>query len=168
MDKQTKVSYIPHFSMNKALELVENSKTADEARSNFEKSCSMCYKQAYCTEEYCRLYKKYQQQLTYIDAMNAPKRPVQYVQTREYNISPLNQKVRACLQMMTRIRKHESDYSESDCLCVLTYASLLKKRDFTRLKTMMVKYGHYKRGRQKETPITPIIDKLKEIIKEVF
>lgn len=168
MENKTKVSYTPQFSMSKAIELMESSKTADKARSNFEKSCSMCYRQAYCTEEYCPLYKKYQQQLVYIDVMNIPKRPVQYVQTREYNISPLNQKVRSCLQMMATVRRHAAEYSADDYSYVNTYAVLLKKREYVMLKAMMTKFGHYKRGKQKETAITPIINKLKEIIKEAL
>lgn len=74
------------FSMDRAIELQELSKTAKEAKANFECSCSMCYKQAWCKEELCRLHKAHVQRMEYLEAMSKPHGTITYVATREYNI----------------------------------------------------------------------------------
>lgn len=65
-------------------------------------------------------------------------------------------------------RKHSADYSTDEYVYITTYESLLKHRDYPILKAMMIHNGHFRKGRQKVTAITPIVNKLKEIIKEVF
>ena len=161
-----------YFSMAKARELQETAETTEQAVRYLKNSCGMCSRAAFCSEDMCPVMKAHRTRMVYLEAKereaNQPKRPIVYQVTRSYNISPLNQKVRSCLQMMAAARKHSSDYSTDEYVHVTTYEALLKRRDYPILKAMMVHNGHYRRGRQKVTAITPIVNKLKEIIKEVF
>lgn len=161
-----------YFSMAKAKELQETAETTAQAVRYLKNSCGMCNKQAFCDEDRCPVMKAHKTRMVYLESKereaSQPKRPIIWETTREYHISPLNQKVRSCPQMIAAARKHSSDYSTDEYVHIVTYEALLKHRDYPILKAMMVKNGHFKRGRQKVTAITPIVNKLKEIIKEVF
>lgn len=161
-----------YFSMAKAKELQETAETTAQAVRYMKNSCGMCNKAAFCDEQYCPVMKAHKTRMVYLEAKereaSQPKRPIIYQKTREYNISPLNQKVRSALQMMAAARKHIMEYSSEEYANIITYQTLLEHRDYAVLKGMMVKNGHFKKGRQKVTAITPIVNKLKEIIKEVF
>lgn len=160
---------VRRFSFNKAIELQETAETTAQAKQRFENSCNLCCARNCKT---CSVKNKHEECMVFLEAKereaNQPKRPIIWETTREYHISPLNQKVRSCLQMIAAARKHSSDYSTDEYVHITTYEALLKRRDFPILKAMMVKNGHFKKGRQKVTAITPIVNKLKEIIKEVF
>lgn len=161
-----------YFSMAKARELQETAETTAQAVRYMKNSCGMCNKAAFCDEQCCPVMKAHKTRMVYLEAKereaSQPKRPIIYQKTREYNISPLNQKVRSCLQMIAAARKHSADYSTDEYEHITTYEALLKHRDYPVLKAIMVHNGHFKKGRQKVTAITPIVNKLKEIIKEVF
>lgn len=161
-----------YFSMAKAKELQETAETTSQAVLYLKISCGMCNKAAFCNEGICPVMKAHKTRMVYLEAKereaSQPKRPIIYQVTRNYNISPLNQKVRSCLQMIAAARRHSADYSTDEYVHITTYEALLKRRDYPILKAMMVHNGHYRKGRQKITAITPIVNKLKEIIKEVF
>lgn len=162
-------TYTKHFSLVKAKELQETAKTVAQAEQRFENSCNLCDARN-C--ENCPVKQKHEERVVFLKSEEAaakqPKRPIIWETTRSYNISPLNQKVRSCLQMIAAARRHSADYSTDEYVHITTYEALLKRRDYPILKAMMVHNGHFKKGRQKVTAITPIVNKLKEIIKEVF
>lgn len=161
-----------YFSMAKAKELQETAETTAQAVRYMKNSCGMCNKAAFCDEQYCPVMKAHKTRMVYLEAKereaSQPKRPIIYQKTREYNISPLNQKVRSCLQMIAAAKKHSADYSAEEYIHITTYEALLKRREYPFLKAIMAYDGYYRKGRQKVTAITPIVNKLKEIIKEVF
>ena len=161
-----------YFSMAKAKELQETAETTAQAVRYLKNSCGMCNKAAFCDEQYCPVMKAHKTRMVYLEAKERealqPKRPIIYETTQKRNITPLNQKIRSCLQMIAAARKRSSEYSTEEYVQLTTYQSLLKHRDYPILRVMMVKNGHIKPGRQKVTAITPIVNKLKEIIKEVF
>lgn len=94
------------FSMDRAIELQELSKTEKEAKANFECSCSMCYRQAYCKEEMCRLYKAHIQRLEYLAAMDKQHGTITYVVTREYNIPKARAVKKAVLKKLQTLMKN--------------------------------------------------------------
>lgn len=160
------------FSQDVAKELQLTADNLMQLEQRLNDSCGRCYKQPYCIKEYCKVWKAHEKRKVYLEAKEREQKGSNgktiWVTTRKYNISPLNQKVRSALQMMAAARKHIMEYSSEEYANIITYQTLLEHRDYAVLKGMMVKNGHFKKGRQKVTAITPIVNKLKEIIKEVF
>lgn len=99
------------FSMDRAIELQELSKTEKEAKVNFECSCSMCYKQAYCKEELCRLHKAHIQRLEYLEAMKNPRGTITYVTTKKRNISQIKKKRNDILKFLRKAMKEGNNTS---------------------------------------------------------
>ena len=57
-----------YFSMARAVELQDDAKTLEEAKTRFERSCSICPKAGFCIEEKCYLAQLHTAKMTLLEA----------------------------------------------------------------------------------------------------
>ena len=57
-----------YFSMARAVELQDEAKTLEEAKTRFERSCSICPKAGFCIEEKCYLAQLHTAKMTLLEA----------------------------------------------------------------------------------------------------
>lgn len=57
-----------HFSMARAVELQDEAKTLEEAKTRFERSCSICPKAGFCIEDKCYLAQLHTAKMTLLEA----------------------------------------------------------------------------------------------------
>lgn len=77
-----------HFSMARAVELQDEAKTLEEAKTRFERSCSICPKAGFCIEEKCYLAQLHAAKMTLLEAEELRKTTkvvTEIRKTRKYN-----------------------------------------------------------------------------------
>lgn len=77
-----------HFSMARAVELQDEAKTLEEAKTRFERSCSICPKAGFCIEEKCYLAQLHTAKMTLLEAEELRKTTkvvTEIRKTRKYN-----------------------------------------------------------------------------------
>ena len=77
-----------YFSMARAVELQDEAKTLEEAKTRFERSCSICPKAGFCIEEKCYLAQLHTAKMTLLEAEELSKTTkvvTEIHKTRKYN-----------------------------------------------------------------------------------
>ena len=77
-----------YFSMARAVELQDEAKTLEEAKTRFERSCSICPKAGFCIEEKCYLAQLHTAKMTLLEAeelRKTTKAVTEIRKTRKYN-----------------------------------------------------------------------------------
>ena len=77
-----------YFSMARAVELQDEAKTLEEAKTRFERSCSICPKAGFCIEEKCYLAQLHTAKMTLLEAEELRKTTkvvTEIHKTRKYN-----------------------------------------------------------------------------------
>ena len=77
-----------YFSMARAVELQDEAKTLEEAKTRFERSCSICPKAGFCIEEKCYLAQLHTAKMTLLEAEELRKTTkvvTEIRKTRKYN-----------------------------------------------------------------------------------
>ena len=77
-----------YFSMAHAVELQDEAKTLEEAKTRFERSCSICPKAGFCIEDKCYLAQLHAAKMTLLEAEELRKTTkvvVEVHKTRKYN-----------------------------------------------------------------------------------
>ena len=77
-----------YFSMARAVELQDEAKTLEEAKTQFERSCSICQKAGFCIEEKCYLAQLHTAKMTLLEAEELRKTTkvvTEIRKTRKYN-----------------------------------------------------------------------------------
>ena len=98
-----------YFSMARAVELQDEAKTLEEAKTRFERSCSICPKAGFCIEEKCYLAQLHTAKMTLLEAEELRKttRVVTEIRkTRKYNRKGVAQR------LLTNAAKRVVAYSQ--------------------------------------------------------
>lgn len=77
-----------YFSMARAVELQDEAKTLEEAKTRFERSCSLCPKAGFCIEDKCYLAQLHKAKMTLLEAEELRKTTkvvIKIRKTRKYN-----------------------------------------------------------------------------------
>ena len=98
-----------YFSMARAVELQDEAKTLEEAKTRFERSCSICPKAGFCIEDKCYLAQLHTAKMTLLEAEELRKttRVVTEIRkTRKYNRKGVAQR------LLTNAAKRVVAYSQ--------------------------------------------------------
>ena len=98
-----------YFSMARAVELQDEAKTLEEAKTRFERSCSICPKAGFCIEEKCYLAQLHTAKMTLLEAeelRKTTKAVTEIRKTRKYNRKGVAQR------LLTNAAKRVVAYSQ--------------------------------------------------------
>ena len=98
-----------YFSMPRAVELQDEAKTIEEAKTRFERSCSICPKAGFCIEDKCYLAQLHAAKITLLEAEELRKTTkvvVEVRKTRKYNRKGVAQR------LLTNAAKRVVAYSQ--------------------------------------------------------
>ena len=98
-----------YFSMARAVELQDEAKTLEEAKTQFERSCSICPKAGFCIEEKCYLAQLHTAKMTLLEAEELRKTTkvvTEIRKTRKYNRKGVAQR------LLTNAAKRVVAYSQ--------------------------------------------------------
>lgn len=98
-----------YFSMARAVELQDEAKTLEEAKTRFERSCSICPKAGFCIEDKCYLAQLHAAKMTLLEAEELRKTTkvvVEVRKTRKYNRKGVAQR------LLTNAAKRVVAYSQ--------------------------------------------------------
>lgn len=98
-----------HFSMARAVELQDEAKTLEEAKTRFERSCSLCPKAGFCIEEKCYLAQLHTAKMALLEAEELRKTTkvvTEIRKTRKYNRKGVAQR------LLTNAAKRVVAYSQ--------------------------------------------------------
>lgn len=98
-----------YFSMARAVELQDEAKTLEEAKTRFERSCSICPKAGFCIEEKCYLAQLHTAKMALLEAEELRKTTkvvVEVRKTRKYNRKGIAQR------LLTNAAKRAVAYSK--------------------------------------------------------
>ena len=99
-----------YFSMARAVELQDEAKTLEEAKTQFERSCSICPKAGFCIEDKCYLAQLHAAKITLLEAEELRKTTkviVEVRKTRKYNRKGVAQRL-----LTNAMKKVEARYQE--------------------------------------------------------
>lgn len=99
-----------HFSMPRAVELQDEAKTLEEAKTRFERSCSICPKAGFCIEEKCYLAQLHTAKMALLEAEELRKTTkvvVEVRKTRKYDRKGVAQRL-----LTNATKKVEARYQE--------------------------------------------------------
>lgn len=98
-----------HFSMPRAVELQDEAKTIEEAKTQFERSCSICPKAGFCIEDKCYLAQLHAAKMALLEAEELRKTTkvvVEVRKTRKYDRKGVAQR------LLTNAAKRAVAYSQ--------------------------------------------------------
>ena len=98
-----------YFSMARAVELQDEAKTLEEAKTRFERSCSICPKAGFCIESKCYLAQLHTAKMTLLEAEELRKTTkvvTEIRKTRKYNRKGVAQR------LLTNAAKRVVAYSQ--------------------------------------------------------
>lgn len=98
-----------YFSMARAVELQDEAKTLEEAKTQFERSCSICPKAGFCIEDKCYLAQLHTAKMTLLEAEELRKTTkvvTEIRKTRKYNRKGVAQR------LLTNAAKRVVAYSQ--------------------------------------------------------
>lgn len=98
-----------YFNKNRAIELQDEAKTIEEAKTRFERSCSICPKAGFCIEEKCYLAQLHAAKMALLEAEELRKTTkvvVEVRKTRKYNRKGIAQR------LLTNAAKRVVAYSQ--------------------------------------------------------
>lgn len=99
-----------YFSMARAVELQDEAKTLEEAKTQFERSCSMCPKAGFCIEDKCYLAQLHAAKITLLEAeelCKTTKVVIAVRKTRKYDRKGVAQRL-----LTNAMKKVEARYQE--------------------------------------------------------
>lgn len=98
-----------YFNKNRAIELQDEAKTIEEAKTRFERSCSICPKAGFCIEDKCYLAQLHAAKMALLEAEELRKTTkvvVEVHKTRKYNRKGVAQR------LLTNAAKRVGAYSQ--------------------------------------------------------
>lgn len=98
-----------YFNKNRAIELQDEAKTIEEAKTRFERSCSICPKAGFCIEDKCYLAQLHAVKMALLEAEELRKTTkvvVEVRKTRKYNRKGVAQR------LLTNAAKRVVAYSQ--------------------------------------------------------
>lgn len=98
-----------YFSMARAVELQDEAKTLEEAKTQFERSCSICPKAGFCIEDKCYLAQLHAAKITLLEAEELRKTTkvvIEVRKTRKYDRKGVVQR------LLTNAAKRVQAYSQ--------------------------------------------------------
>lgn len=98
-----------YFNKNRAIELQDEAKTLEEAKTRFERSCSICPKAGFCIEDKCYLAQLHAAKMALLEAeelCKTTKVVVEVRKTRKYNRKGVAQR------LLTNAAKRVVAYSQ--------------------------------------------------------
>lgn len=98
-----------YFNKNRAIELQDEAKTIEEAKTRFERSCSICPKAGFCIEDKCYLAQLHAAKMALLEAeelCKTTKVVVEVRKTRKYNRKGVAQR------LLTNAAKRVVAYSQ--------------------------------------------------------
>ena len=98
-----------YYSMARAVELQDEARTLEEAKTQFERSCSICPKAGFCIEDKCYLAQLHAAKITLLEAEELRKTTkviVEVRKTRKYNRKGVAQR------LLTNAAKRVVAYSQ--------------------------------------------------------
>ncbi len=98
-----------YFNKNRAIELQDEAKTIEEAKTRFERSCSICPKAGFCIEDKCYLAQLHAAKMALLEAEELRKTTkvvVEVRKTRKYNRKGVAQR------LLTNAAKRVVAYSQ--------------------------------------------------------
>lgn len=98
-----------YFSMARAVELQDEAKTLEEAKTRFERSCSICPKAGFCIEEKCYLAQLHAAKMAMLEAEELRKTTkvvIEVRKTRKYDRKGVAQR------LLTNAAKRVQAYSQ--------------------------------------------------------
>lgn len=98
-----------YFNKNRAIELQDEAKTIEEAKTRFERSCSICPKAGFCIEDKCYLAQLHAAKMALLEAEELRKTTkvvVEVHKTRKYNRKGVAQR------LLTNAAKRVVAYSQ--------------------------------------------------------
>ena len=98
-----------YFNKNRAIELQDEAKTIEEAKTRFERSCSICPKAGFCIEDKCYLAQLHAAKMALLEAEELRKTTkvvVEVRKTRKYNRKGIAQR------LLTNAAKRVVAYSQ--------------------------------------------------------
>ena len=99
-----------YFSMARAVELQDEAKTPEEAKTRFERSCSICPKAGFCIEDKCYLAQLHAAKMTLLEAEELRKTTKVVIavrKTRKYDRKGVAQRL-----LTNATKKVEAHYQE--------------------------------------------------------
>lgn len=134
---------------------INSSLTKEEANTNFETSCSMCYRAGTCNEQLCPIAKAFQNRIIVLESYQSKKTVhVEFVTTRKYQISSQNQQKKTISILLSKLSKLSSQNGLREATLILDDASVaLELNDIDRMLDIISKYPK-------------IYKKIKEILEE--
>lgn len=99
-----------YFNKNRAIELQDEAKTIEEAKTRFERSCSICPKAGFCIEDKCYLAQLHAAKITLLEAEELRKTTkvvVEVHKTRKYDRKGVVQRL-----LTNAMKKVEARYQE--------------------------------------------------------
>ena len=104
-----------YFSMPRAVELQDEARTIEEAKTYFERSCSICPKAGFCIEEKCYLAQLHAAKMTLLEAEELRKTTkvvVEIHKTRKYDRKGVIQ--RLLTNATKRVQAHSQELAIDD------------------------------------------------------
>lgn len=98
-----------YFNKNRAIELQDEAKTIEEAKTRFERSCSICPKAGFCIEEKCYLAQLHAAKMAMLEAEELRKTTkvvIEVRKTRKYDRKGVVQR------LLTNAAKRVQAYSQ--------------------------------------------------------
>lgn len=98
-----------YFNKNRAIELQDEAKTLEEAKTRFERSCSICPKAGFCIEEKCYLAQLHAAKMAMLEAEELRKTTkvvIEVRKTRKYDRKGVVQR------LLTNAAKRVQAYSQ--------------------------------------------------------
>lgn len=125
-----------HFSMARAVELQDEAKTLEEAKTRFERSCSICPKAGFCIEDKCYLAQLHTAKMTLLEAEELRKTTkvvTEIRKTRKYNRKGVAQR------LLTNAAKRVVAYSQE--LAIDDASVFVELGDYASAYRTLVKAG---------------------------
>lgn len=121
---------------------INSSLTKEEATSNFETSCSLCFRAGLCDESRCPIAKAYNNRLMVLESYVLTKNiRTEFVKTRKYSISFENQRKRKIQTFLTKLSKVAEQQGNRQAVLIIDDASVaMELDDIERMLDIVSKY----------------------------
>lgn len=127
-----------YFNKNRAIELQDEAKTIEEAKTRFERSCSICPKAGFCIEEKCYLAQLHAAKMALLEAEELRKTTkvvVEVRKTRKYDHKGVAQR------LLTNAAKRVVAYSQE--LAIDDASVFVELGDYSSAYRVLKRNGFY-------------------------
>ena len=152
------------FNIDVALSGIHNSLNATEAEKSLKRSCALCYKQGWCNEDLCRVYREYKIKLNSLAADALAKKvcmTTEWQETRSYDQNELRSAKKSALRIINTFERHNGEDE-----FVKTCRLYLTQRNYGLLEDYMVQKGYFDLRCKLPERYEKIIKALRMVVKE--